>query len=133
MDLDLLQVKSINYYLLKQKVSLNINDALHNLSRDINRNCIKNKNNCSINIHSKILDNYIYKPDVNNDKSQEITTQEPVHKFIDDLVEGIETSLPQSNLKYLLCLKTKIWMSSVNPNGTASVWRQSLRMTRVYF
>ena len=133
MDLDLLQVKSINYYLLKQKVSLNINDALHNLSRDINRNCIKNKNNCSIDIHSKILDNYIYKPDVNNDKSQEITTQEPVHKFIDDLVEGIETSLPQSNLKYLLCLKTKIWMSSVNPNGTASVWRQSLRMTRVYF
>ena len=108
MDLDLLQVKSINYYLLQQKVSLNINDALHNLSRDINRNCIKNKNNCSIDIHSKILDNYIYKPDANNDKSQEITTQEPVHKFIDDLVEGIETSLPQSNLKYLLCLKTKI-------------------------
>ena len=108
MDLDLLQVKSINYHLLQQKVSLNINDTLHNLSRDINRNCIKNKNNCSIDINSKILDNYIYNPDVNNDKSHEITTQEPVHKFIDDLVEGIEASLPQSNLKYLLCLKTKI-------------------------
>ena len=36
--------------------------------------------------------------DVNNDKSQHITSREPVDKFIDDLVEGIETSLPQSNL-----------------------------------
>ena len=107
MDLDLLHVKSINYHLLQQKVSLNINDALHNLSRDINRNCIKNKNNCSIDINSKILDNYIYKPDVNNDKSQEITTQEPVHKFVDDLVEGIETSLPQSNLNLNICSALK--------------------------
>ena len=59
---------------------------------------MKNKSNCSIDINSKILDNYIHKPDVNNDKSQDITTREPVDKFIDDLVEGIETSLPQSSL-----------------------------------
>ena len=49
-------------------------------------------------INNKILDNYIHKPDLNNDKSQDITTLEPVDKFIDDLVQGIETSLLQSNL-----------------------------------
>ena len=49
-------------------------------------------------INNKILDNDIYKPDLSNDKSQDITTREPVDKFIDDLLEGIETSLLQSNL-----------------------------------
>ena len=58
-------------------------------------------------INSKILDNYIHKSDVNNDKSQDITTREPVDKFIDDLVEGIETSLPKSNLHLNIGLALK--------------------------
>ena len=49
-------------------------------------------------INNKILDNYIHKPDLSNDKSQDITAREPVDKFIDDLLEGIETSLLKSNL-----------------------------------
>ena len=98
MILNVTEVKSTNYRPPPQKDSSNINDALHNLSVGINRNSVKNKSNCSIDINSKILDNYIHKPDVNNDKSQDITTREPVDKFIDDLVEGIETSLPQSSL-----------------------------------
>ena len=44
---------------------------------------------------------------MNNDKSQDITTREPVDKFIDDLVEDIETSLPQSNLQLNVDLALK--------------------------
>ena len=97
MNLNLAEVKSINHHPPSQKDSSNINDALRNLSIDINQNSVKNKNNCSIDINSKILDNYLHKLDVNNDKSQHITSQKTVHKFIDNLVEGLETSLTQSN------------------------------------
>ena len=99
MNLNVAQVKSTNHHPPPQKDSSTINDALHNLSLDINRNSVKNKSDCSIDINSKILDNYIHKPDVNNNKSQDITTRESVDKFIDDLVEGTEKSLSQSNLK----------------------------------
>ena len=68
---------------------------------------MKNKSNCSVDINNKILDNPIHKPDVNNDKSQDITTREPVYKFIDDLVECIETFLPQSNLNLSIGLALK--------------------------
>ena len=98
MDLNVVEIKSINHYPPQEKDSLSINDVLHNLSIDINRSSVNNKNNCFIHINSKILDNYIHKPDVNNDKLQDITTRETVDKFIDDLVEGIETSLPKLNL-----------------------------------
>ena len=68
---------------------------------------MKNKSNCSVDINNKILDNPIHKPDVNNDKSQDITTREPVDKFIYDLEEGIETSLSQSNLNWSIGLALK--------------------------
>ena len=95
MNLNIAEVKSINHHPPPLKDSSNINNALHNLSLDINQNSLKNKDNCSIDISSKILDNYIHNPDV-NDKSQGIITRKPVDKFIDDLVEVIETSLLQS-------------------------------------
>ena len=69
MNLNVNEVKSTNHHPPPQKDSSNINDALHNLSLDINRNSVKNKDNCSIDINNKILDNCIHKPDVNNDKS----------------------------------------------------------------
>ena len=95
MNLNVAEVKSTNQHPPPQKDSSNINDALHKLSLDIKRNSVKNKSDCSIDVNSKILDNYIHKPDVNNDKSQDITIRKPVDKSIDDLVEGIETSLSQ--------------------------------------
>ena len=98
MNLNVAEVRSINHHPSAQKDLSNINDALHNLPTDTNQNSVKNKNNCSIDINSNILDNYLHKLNVNNDKSQHITSREPVGKFINDLVEGIETSLPQSNL-----------------------------------
>ena len=49
----------------------------------------------------------MHKSDVYNDKPQDMTTREPVDKFIDDLVEGIETSLPQSNLHLNIGLALK--------------------------
>ena len=97
MNLNVAEVKSTNHHPPLQKVSSSIRDALH-LSLGINRNSVKNKSNCSIDTNNKILDNYIHKPDVSNDKSQDITTRESVDKFIHDLVEGIERFLPQSNL-----------------------------------
>ena len=69
MNLNVNEVKSTNHHPPPQEHSSNINDALHNLSQDINRSSVKNKENCSIDINSKILDNCIHKPDVNNDKS----------------------------------------------------------------
>ena len=107
MNLNVAEVKSFNHHPPRQKDSSNINDALHNLSLDINQNSVKNKSDCSIDMKSKILDNYIHKPDLNNDKSHDITTREPVDKFIDDLVEGIETPLSQSNLNLSICLALK--------------------------
>ena len=107
LNLNVAKVKSNNHHPPPQKDSSNINDALNNLFIDINRNSVKNKNNCCIDINSKILDNYLHKPDVNNHKSQDITTREPVDKFIDDLVEGIKTSLPQSNLNLIIGLALK--------------------------
>ena len=107
MNLNVVEVKSTNHLPLPQKDSPNINDALHNSSLDINRNSVKNKSDCSIYINSKIPDNYIHKADVNNNKSQAITTREQVDKFIDDLVEGIETSLSQSNLNLSIGLALK--------------------------
>ena len=107
MNLNVAEVKSTNHLPLPQKDSSNINDALHNSSLDINRNSVKNKSDCSIYINSKISDNYIHKADVNNNKSQAITTREQVDKFIDDLVEGIETSLSQSNLNLSIGLALK--------------------------
>ena len=107
MNLNLAEVKSINHHPPSQKDSSNINDALRNLSIDINQNSVKNKNNCSIDINSKILDNYLHKLDVNNDKSQHITSQKAVHKFIDNLVEGLETSLTQSNHNLNISLALK--------------------------
>ena len=95
MNLNVAEVKSNNDHPPPQKDSSNINDALHNLPLDINRNSLNNKSNCSIDINIKILDKYIHKPDVNNDKSQDIITREPVDKFI-DLVEGTETPLSQT-------------------------------------
>ena len=53
------------------------------------------------------MNNYLHKPDANNDKSQDITTREPVDKFIDDLVEGTETPPPQSNLHLNIGLALK--------------------------
>ena len=44
------------------------------------------------------VNKYLHKPDVNNNKSQDITTRQPLDKFTDDLAEGIESSLPHSNL-----------------------------------
>ena len=38
MDLHVVEVKSINHHPPQQKDSLNMNDALHNLSIDVNRN-----------------------------------------------------------------------------------------------
>ena len=75
MNLNIAAVKSTNHHPSPQKDSSNINDALHNLSLDINQNSVKNKNNCSVDINSKILDNYIHKPDANNDKSQDNHTR----------------------------------------------------------
>ena len=98
MNLNVAEVKSTNHHPPLQKVSSSIRDALHNLSLDINRNSVKSKSNCFIDTNNKILDNYIHKPDISNDKSQDITTRESIDKFIHDLVEGIETFLPQSNL-----------------------------------
>ena len=61
-------------------------------------------------------------------------SQEPVDEFIDNLVEGIETSLPQSNLlKYWLCFKTGILMSPITPDKIVFVCRQPLRMARICF
>ena len=107
MNLNVVEVKSFNHHPPPQKDSSNINDALHNLSLDINQNSVKNKSDCSIDMNSKILDNYTHKPDVNKDKSQAIATREPVDKFIDDLVEGIETPLSQSNLNLCIGLALK--------------------------
>ena len=107
MNLNVAEVKSFNHHPPPQKDSSNINDALHNLSLDINQNSVKNKSDCSIDMNSKILDNYTHKPDVNKDKSQAIATREPVDKFIDDLVEGIETPLSQSNLNLSIGLALK--------------------------
>ena len=57
MNLNVAEVKSINHHSPSiTERSSNINDALHNLSLDINRNSVKNKNNCSLHINSKILD-----------------------------------------------------------------------------
>ena len=80
MNLDVAEGKPINHHPPTQKDSSNINDVLHNLYLNINQNSVKNKSNCSIDINSKIT----HKPDVNNDKSQDVSTREPVDKFIDD-------------------------------------------------
>ena len=68
MNLNVAEVKSTNNHPPPQKDSSNINDALHNFPLNINRNSVKNKSDYSIDINSKILDNYIHKSDVNNDK-----------------------------------------------------------------
>ena len=57
MNLNVAEVKSFNHHPPPQKDSSNINDALHNLSLDINQNSVKNKSDCSIDMNSKILDN----------------------------------------------------------------------------
>ena len=45
MKLNIAEVKSINHPPPPLKDSSNINDALHNLSLDVNRNSVKNKGN----------------------------------------------------------------------------------------
>ena len=95
--LNIIELNSIYHHPPQPKDTLNIKDSLHNLSIDINRNSIKNKNNCFIEINGKILENYMHNWDVKHDKSQGITRREPVDKFIDHLVEGIKTSLSKSN------------------------------------
>ena len=81
-------MKSINNHPPQQRDSLNINDALHDLSTDINRNnSVKNKKQ-----------NFLFEKNCSIEINSDITTREPVDKFIDDLVEGIETFLPQPNL-----------------------------------
>ena len=94
MNLNVTEVKSIKHHPPPQKDSSNINSALHNLSIDITRKSVKKRCYCSIDIISKILHNYTHRPDVKNDKSQDMTTREPLDKFTDNLVECIKTSLP---------------------------------------
>ena len=60
MNLNVAEVKSYNHHPLPQKDPSNINDALHNLSLDVNRNSVKKKSDCTIDINSKILDKYIH-------------------------------------------------------------------------
>ena len=58
--LNIIELNSIYHHPPQPKDTLNIKDSLHNLSIDINRNSIKNKNNCFIEINGKILENYMH-------------------------------------------------------------------------
>ena len=65
-NLNVGKVNLTNHHPPPQKDSSNINGVLRNLSLEINRNSVKNKNYCSIDTNSKIFDNCIHKPDVNS-------------------------------------------------------------------
>ena len=63
-DFNVIKLRSINHHSPQQKDSLDIKDELNNLSLYINQNSVKDKSNRFIDINSKILDNYMQKPDV---------------------------------------------------------------------